>query len=771
MADRQQKSQKGKSPGAGGTEHDPLPFEQRYKRALDDSQLQRNLLNFQRSWRVSREGAFADYGANPERAAIEAPERQGEHLHLPLARGTAEFEAIRDRLAAIKDEVIEGLPEYIDRFQMAAEERGVIVYRAADAEDANRYVLELCREHGIGHVVKSKTMVSEEIELNGVLEAAGIEAVETDLGEWIQQLSHERPSHMVMPAIHKSREQVGDLFSMATGREVSRQDIGEQVGVARRELRRDFLEAGLGISGANALIAESGAVMFIENEGNARLVTSLPRVHVVLAGVEKLVPDYAAAMLQLRLLARSATGQGITSYTTFLSGPPEPGKEMHIVLLDNGRMKMRDTPLIRDALRCIRCAACADVCPPYAVVGGHVFGHIYSGAIGLVNTPFHHGIEAGAGPQSLCVSCNACATVCPVGIPLPQQILAVRAQVVEEKGAPAAMRAAMELWSRPRLVDIALRAGAVVSTPLRDGGFTRTERAGASLVPPIRRLTGWRTPPALPMRPARDRLRKRKPYSGVILESQARGLRVAYFIQCITDRLFPRMALSVTRVLEACGVEVIVPGQQHCCGLPALDAGVLSPARKMARQTIEVLEKVKADYILTGGASCAVAILHDYERLFDGEPLMQIRAKVLAERVIDFTTFMDSVAQLTPGALARRNSPFAPVTYHNFCQSANVLGIEDAPRRLITDVMGLELREMEESSVCCGFGGSTSITRPEVAEQILARKLENVLRTGVRTVVTDNPGCIMHLRGGVDAKHLPVKVLHIAELMAAHLRS
>ncbi len=699
------------------SEHEPLPFDQRYRQALDNAQLQRNLLNFQRSWRVSREGASMPMTRIRSGPWSAPPEHEGGHL--PLARGTAEFEAMRDRLAAIKDEVIERLPEYVDHFQQAAEEHGIHVYRAADADAANRYVLELCRARGISLVVKSKTMVSEEIEMNGVLEEHGIEAVETDLGEWIQQLSHERPSHMVMPAIHKSRQQVGDLFTQATGREVSREDIGEQVGVARRELRRDFLEAGLGVSGANALIAESGTVMFIENEGNARLVTSLPRVHVVLAGIEKLVPDYAAAMLQLRLLARSATGQQITSYTTFLSGPPDPGKEMHIVLLDNGRMKMRATPLIREALRCIRCAACADVCPPYAVVGGHVFGHIYSGAIGLVNTPYHHGIEAAAGPQSLCVSCNACATVCPVGIPLPQQILAVRAQVVEQEGIPVPMRAAMELWARPRVADIAMRAAALADTPLRDGGFSRIERTGVNLIPQVHRLTSWRTTPALPRHPARDRLAHRRPYTGKPLENAARGLRVVYFIQCITDRLFPRMALSVARVLDACGVTMVVPAQQHCCGLPALDAGILEPARKMARQTIETLERERADYILTGGASCAVAMLHDYERLFEAEPAMQIRARALSERVIDFTSFMDGVARLAPGSLAMRNVDFGmrnndvspgaasrnpqsairngrgPVTYHNFCQSTNVLGLHDAPRRLITEVMGLELREMD----------------------------------------------------------------------------
>ena len=226
------------SPGASGTDHDSLPFEERYHRALENEQLQNNLLRFQRSWKDSRAGAFAAYAENPAQATIQDAELQAENL--PRANGTPEFEAMRNRLAAIKDEVIEHLPDYIERFQAEAEKRGVHVYRAADAEAANRYVVELCRTYGISHVVKSKTMVSEETELNGALEANGIKAVETDLGEWIQQLSHERPSHMVMPAIHKSRQQVGDLFTRVLGRPVSREDIGEQVGVARQELRRDF---------------------------------------------------------------------------------------------------------------------------------------------------------------------------------------------------------------------------------------------------------------------------------------------------------------------------------------------------------------------------------------------------------------------------------------------------------------------------------------------------------------------------------------------------
>ncbi|MEO8289009.1 MAG: LUD domain-containing protein [Chloroflexota bacterium] len=756
---------------AGG--HEPLPFEQRYRRALSDAQLQRNLLNFQRSWREGRDAAWAKYAADSgdvaHAVAANEPPPANDIVHLAHTPGNEEFALLRNRLAAIKDDVIERLPEYVDIFQAAAERNGVKVYRARDAEEANNYVLKLCRDKGISHVVKSKTMVSEETFLNAALEENDIKVVETDLGEWIVQLAHEKPSHMVMPAIHKSRGQVGEIFTRTTGRPVSDDDIPEQVSVARTELRADFLGAGLGVSGANALIAESGSVMFICNEGNARLVTSLPRTHVVLAGIEKLVPNFAAAMLQLRLLARSATAQSMTSYSTFVSGPSEPDKEMHIVLVDNGRMQMRENPLIKEALRCIRCAACANVCPPYAVVGGHVFGYIYTGAIGLVNTPYHHGIDAAAGPQGLCVSCNACATVCPVGIPLPQQILAVRAQVVEKKGLPWPVRALMSGWSQPRTADLAFRAAAQLSRPLSDGRFTRIRRVGAQLVPKVRALTSWRTPPALATKPYRSRI------STASVQPAARStqapIRVAYFIQCITDRFFPEMAESIVQTLEACGVEVITPSNQHCCGLPALDAGDLPRARRMARQTIETLEAVQADYILTGGTSCAIAMLYEYEGLFEGFPKWQRRARSLTKRIIDFTSFMDKVAQLdsVKERTAGANERIGPVTYHNFCQSANILGLEGASVRIIRDVLGLELRDLPEGSVCCGFGGSTSLTHPEVAAEILKRKLENVQSTGAKVLVTDNPGCILHMRGGIDAAGLNIRVLHIAELVAEAL--
>src|SRR5229473_7332044 len=472
--------------------HENQPFEERLEGALRDENMHRALERFAPSWRASRRDVFAaeeaDYGS------------------------AFSFEQMRATLRQAKDDAIEHQPALIARFKVQAEAAGAIVYEARTAGDANRYIYDLCQRKGIDLFVKSKTMVSEETELNHYLEARGIKAVETDLGEWVAQLAHERPSHMVMPIIHKTRQQVGEILTEALGREISREDVAEQVAVIRVEHRKSFLNAGMGISGANALIAESGSVMMLTNEGNGRLVTSLPPVHVVMAGYDKLIGTFAEAMVQLRLLARSATAQHITSYTTFITGPSEPGHEMHIVLLDNGRSEMRADPRFKDALRCIRCAACANICPPYQQVGGHAFGYIYSGAIGLVVTPFHHGLAAGAGPQSLCVSCNACETVCPVEIPLPSLILDVRHRTMEAKGLHPLKKLIFGALARPRLFDLAVRIFSVAQLPLtRGSNYISARKLGIlGKLPGVRaiaKLARWRSLPTFATKPLRDRVK------------------------------------------------------------------------------------------------------------------------------------------------------------------------------------------------------------------------------------------------------------------------
>jgi len=715
------------------------PFGERYRKALADPRLRGNLLAFQRAWRLTRDAAFA-------RLEVEGG---------PLGASTSTFAGAKARLVAAKDAVLADPAAARARFVSAFTERGGVVHDATTADDARAIVLRLLQDRGVTLFAKGKSMVGEEVFLNHHLEEAGIRVVETDLGEWIIQLAHETPSHMVMPAIHKSRQQVATLFEAETHRDVDPDDIGGMVRLARAELRRVFQTAGAGMIGANALIADTGTVMLVTNEGNGDLVSTLPKTLIVIAGWEKLVPTFADAASQLRLLARSATAQEITTYTSFITGV-DGDREIHLVLVDNGRSALYADPALRDVLRCIRCAACADVCPSYQVVGGHVFGHIYSGPIGLVNTAAHHGLDAAAGPQSLCVSCNACATICPVDIPLPRQILHVRAQVTEAKGLPAAKRAAFAVWSRPRVFDALARVASVAQRPFQRGAFLRVPRPSAQR---------WRSVPALAAAPARDALLGRtfEPFAdGPWSRSNARGLTVAYFIQCITDRFAPEQARAAIDVLRACGARVVVPAGQHCCGLPPLDAGDRKTARRMAKQTIAALESVTADHYVSAAASCAIAIAHDYAELLADEPAWRARAEQIASRTLDLLTFLDRIAD--PPALARRDG--APtVTVHSFCQTTNVMGSGDSGTRLL-ERAGVGVRELAERGVCCGFGGSTSLDHPELAHKIAGRKLDNVRATGAPTLVTDNSGCLLHLPGAADAAGDTFAVRHVAEALA-----
>lgn len=742
------------------------PFEERLAAALKDENMHSALTRFAPSWRASRKDIFAteeaDYGSD------------------------FSFEHMRATLRTAKDYAIEHQPELIAQFRANAEAAGAVIFEARTAEDANRYIAELCQRKGIDLVVKSKTMASEETELNSYLEARGIKAVETDLGEWVAQLSHERPSHMVMPIIHKTRQQVGAVLSESLGREISREDVAEQVAVIRVEHRKSFLNAGMGISGANALIAESGTVMIMTNEGNGRLVTSLPPVHVVIAGYDKLIGTFADAMTQLRLLARSATAQQMTSYTTFITGPAIPGKEMHIVLLDNGRSEMRADPRFKDALRCIRCAACSNICPSYQQVGGHAFGYIYSGAIGLVVTPFHHGLEADAGPQSLCVSCNACETVCPVEIPLPSLILDVRSRVVEAKGLPWLKKVIFGAMARPRLFDSAVRFFSFAQFPATRGGRYISTRSLGVLgkvpgVRPIAQLARWRSLPAFAPRPLRDRVKGQLTSASMdrtaTADPEVPNLTVCYFAGCMIDRLFPEMGEAAINVMKACGVQVTFPQKQNCCGLIALNSGDRADCVVMARQTITTLEQAlkesKADYIVGATTSCVVTLTQDYIRLFEGlqqQGWLQ-RARALSEKVMDFASFVDRVLLANGAMLPVRKSGGEDVivTYHDSCQSINCLGLRSEARHIIQEVLGLELREMPQSDVCCGFGGSTSIEHGDVSELIMNNKLNNAESTGATVLVSDNPGCLMHLSGGVDASGRKIRVMHIAQLIAERL--
>jgi L-lactate dehydrogenase complex protein LldF len=364
------------------------------------------------------------------------------------------FEEIRSAAQRIRDRVLENLDLYLEQFERNASARGAVVHWAETAEEANDIICEIARSHGVGKVAKSKSMVSEEVGLNDALEAAGIQVVETDLGEYILQLAREPPSHIVAPVVHKSKEEVSDLFERHH-RRPRKTAVPDLCREAREILRPHFVSADMGISGANFIVAETGSTLIVTNEGNGRLCTTLPHVHVAITGIEKVVPTLEDVATLLRLLPRSATGQSITNYVSVTTGVKAPGEHdgpehFHIVLVDNGRTRLLGTEL-QPMLRCIRCGACMNHCPVYQAVGGHAYGWVYPGPMGSILTPSYVGLDKARDLPFASTLCNQCGVVCPVKIPLPELQRKLREREVETRLRPWTERLALRLWAQAAL--------------------------------------------------------------------------------------------------------------------------------------------------------------------------------------------------------------------------------------------------------------------------------------------------------------------------------
>lgn len=369
------------------------------------------------------------------------------------SRDVPDWEALRQAAARIKGHTLAHLGDYLETFEANARARGASVHWARDADEHNAIVLEVLRQRGVHRVAKSKSMLTEECGLNPFLEAHGLEVIDTDLGERIVQLRREPPSHIVMPAIHLRKEEVGALFHRELGSEPDLSDPARLTEVARTHLREAFLTADAGLTGVNFAVAETGGLVVCTNEGNADLGTALPPLHVACMGIEKLVPRAEDLAVFLRLLARSATGQAITAYTSHFHGPREDG-ELHIVLVDNGRSALLARDELADALRCIRCGACLNTCPVFRRSGGHSYAATIPGPIGSVLEPARNAAAHASLPLA-CSLCGSCADVCPVHIDLPQQIRTLRGDLLRPGLSPWRRRAALALAARvlesPRL--------------------------------------------------------------------------------------------------------------------------------------------------------------------------------------------------------------------------------------------------------------------------------------------------------------------------------
>jgi L-lactate dehydrogenase complex protein LldF len=375
-------------------------------------------------------------------------------------------DGLRRAARAVRAEILTRLPDLLGELSDNVQARGGHVCWASTAGEATDYITGIARRHGVRTIVKSKSMASEEIHLNEALEAAGAVVTETDLGEWIIQLAHETPSHIIAPAVHRNRYQVHELFTPLPGGETLEPEPEELAGFARGRLREAFLAADLGISGVNFGVAEGGSVVLVTNEGNGRMCTTLPKVHIAVMGMERVVASWEQLDLLLNLLVASATGQVLSSYTSIIRGPRRPGEadgpdEFHLVILDNGRSEILGSEL-HEILACIRCGACLNVCPVYRQVGGHAYGGVYSGPVGAVLTPLLQGDTAHAAEVPNASSlCAACMDACPVGIPLQDLLLTLRRRNRDAAGAGTrgGWRAWAATWSRPTAYRASLKAG------------------------------------------------------------------------------------------------------------------------------------------------------------------------------------------------------------------------------------------------------------------------------------------------------------------------
>ena len=425
-----------------------------------------------------------------------------------------DWEALRLRARAVKEHTINHLDYYLEQLVEKVKDQGGNVHWARTAGDVSDYIVALARARNITTVVKSKSMTTEEIELNHALEAAGIRPVETDLGEYIIQLAQEKPSHIIVPAIHKTRDQIADLFARELGPDRPN-SVEEITATARQRLRNEFLSAGMGITGANFAIAETGGIVLVENEGNIRLSTQVPKVHVAVVGIEKVIPRVADLSVFLRLLPRSGTGQKQTAYVSFLNGPRSQRhdrgqSEFHLVLLDNGRIRILADEHMRESLYCIRCGACLNVCPVYQKIGGQAYGWIYPGPIGAVISPQLQGMEQSGELPFASTLCGACRDACPVAINLPDLLLSLRSQAKEgginrTRGERLMMKAVSFGARHPKVFG---KAGSVAKWLLRmrasDGKITSVP-AG-----PLRYWTRYRDFAAPPQDSFRKRWQKLK---------------------------------------------------------------------------------------------------------------------------------------------------------------------------------------------------------------------------------------------------------------------
>ncbi len=631
-----------------------------------------------------------------------------------------EYEKLRTQARHIKEETIANLDEYLKILKERVEGNGGTVYFAQDGAQACRYIMELAKRHKVKRIVKSKSMTAEEIDLNHALEEASLEVIETDMGERIVQLARERPSHLIGPAIHKTKEEVAELFARWLKLPEPPRDVQALTHLARNALQNAFLSADMGITGVNFAIAETGTIVLVENEGNIRLTTQLPPIHVALMGIEKVIPSLDDLLVYLALLPRSGTGQKLTSYISLLSGPSgrlsEGNREFHLVIIDNGRSRLRNDPDLRETLYCIRCGACLNICAPYQGVGGHVYGgRTYMGGIGCAWEAGVSGLKAAAHFNGLCTTCARCTEVCPVKIDIPwlNTIIRHKAQKLDSR-----LSLSQKLFGRTEHLNAWGSRLAPLSNWWLRQPLTRTLLGKLFHIDPSRALPTFQRQTFV-----RWFEKRRNPQR--LTSNGAR--KVAFFPDCFTNHFDPEVARAAVNVLERSGVRVrLVP--YRCCGRAALSQGFIEEARKNAEHNVSVLlALIDEGYDIVGvEPSCISAVQTDYHHLLERDA---------AEKVAQASyEIMEYLALLRRRGELRWNSELVSeqqkmkVIFHGHCQQ-KATGGNTAVIEFLNSLPTLETQLVEVS--CCGMAGSFGYKREYAGlsrhlAQKLARKLEGL---------------------------------------------
>lgn len=650
-----------------------------------------------------------------------------------------EVKQIKTRAAGERDALVK---EFSDKCRA----NGCSVFLASSGDDAIEYISSIAERTDAKLLSKSKSLTTEEIELNSRLEGKGLSVVETDLGERIIQLAGEKPYHLVFPAIHKSQNAIASLFTEKFGYPV-KDDLGSIMEAIKKELRPVFFGTDIGVNGANIAVAETGTIVIETNEGNDRLVNSLPKIQVVVVGMEKIVPSWDDAVRLINAHPMSATGTQLTNYVSMISNrldlTGEEGREMHVIILDNGRSRMSSDPDFREALNCIRCGACMNICPTYGTVGGHVFGHIYPGPIGIPWTEEVHGLQ-NAKFSHLCISCGLCQTVCPAGIEIPLMIAKVKEKDVKENGQLFVNRFMCSMEGMSRYFSLT----APVSNWLIENRLSRIVAD---------RLMGVERSRTLPRYTRNSFTRNFRPKGGVGDSAE----KVVYFVDMFANYVKPEIGLKTVRLLESRGAHVISPRKLVPSGAPLFLYGELERARKVARRNISILHPLVAEgYEVVSTEPTATYCLKKIypELLNDSEE--SVAVSVHTHELFEYLQTMHP--EWTPRRRTDGDSP-VHLGFHIPCHerplssgSYTVASLQRA---------GYQVTVIE-TGTCCGMAGTFGLKKGALGADLSRAVAEPLVKlfneaTDIEAIATESSVCTMQISEGVR-----VPVLHPVELIS-----